>query len=237
MPRDAEKALARWLAWTIVLAPPLFWAGSIWFARTYEPTFVQLAKEDGWLENGQEALFIVAVFLSASICSTLLRQQRKQWALLYGLLALGLFWVAGEEISWGQRLFGFQTTAWFEAHNVQREMTLHNLPGVIDLLGFVNKIGIISVCLLSPLLWRLDESRQRRWAIRLWMPHPVLIPSWLCALSYRSLREWYLWRHPDQTHVSYVVSKLQEPKELIFAAAIVIFLWFVHRGVTQGQSK
>ena len=42
-------------------------------------------------------------------------------------LALFCLFVAGEEISWGQRLLGFLPRGVFAYKNVQREMTVHNL--------------------------------------------------------------------------------------------------------------
>ncbi len=34
---------------------------------------------------------------------------------------------AGEEISWGQRIFNIETPEFFKKHNAQKEMNLHNL--------------------------------------------------------------------------------------------------------------
>lgn len=42
------------------------------------------------------------------------------------LAALSAF-VAGEEISWGHRIIGYETPAYFAHRNVQREPTIHNL--------------------------------------------------------------------------------------------------------------
>lgn len=55
--------------------------------------------------------------------------KRKQWFGLSVLvfLSLVLFVMAGEEISWGQRIFEWQTTGYFSEHNVQGETNLHNL--------------------------------------------------------------------------------------------------------------
>ncbi len=40
------------------------------------------------------------------------------------------FFCRGEEISWGQRIFGIKTPKYFEEHNAQDEMNIHNL--VVD---------------------------------------------------------------------------------------------------------
>lgn len=231
----SSRVRPRWVSWTVVFVPPLLWAASLWFSQAREATFFQLTVEDGWVENGQVALFLLAALLSVSISRKLFRQGRWGWAVVYGLLALALFWVAGEEISWGQRLFGFQTTEWFKARNVQREMNLHNIHAVGRTLGRLTRETLIGVTVMSSVLWRLDEARQRRWAIRLWVPHPMLIPSWLCVLSYPLLRRWYHVRNPDEQQVSLVVSRLQEPNELILAAAIVTWVWLVHREIVTSR--
>jgi hypothetical protein len=47
--------------------------------------------------------------------------------LFFLALALLFFFALGEEISWGQRLFGFQTPAYFDEANRQGELNIHNL--------------------------------------------------------------------------------------------------------------
>ena len=219
----------------MALVPPLFWAASLWFSQAHEASFLSLTVEDGWIENGQVVLFLLAGLLSAAISRMLRRAHRTGWAVLYGVFALALVWVAGEEISWGQRFFVFQTPGWFRIRNVQGEANLHNIDAVSKLLDVVVQYALIGLSCLSGILWKLGEARKRRWAIRLWVPHPMLVPSWLCALSYSLLRRWYLWRNPDERHVSLVVSRLQEPRELIVAAAIAVFLWFLRRTLARGN--
>jgi hypothetical protein len=207
-----------------ILIPPLFWALSLLAAQFCEPVFLRATTEDGWIENGQLVMFAGAVILSVSVSRALARQGHVAWAGAYAVLALALFWVTGEEISWGQRVFGFQTPDWVKGWNVQGEVNVHNLGGVTRALSRV-MTGVLSALVPASLLSkRLDAARQERWALRLWMPHPVLVPSLLCVLSYPFIRQVYSWRNPDETTMSLVVSRLQEPRELILSAAIVVFL-------------
>lgn len=46
---------------------------------------------------------------------------------IFALLALITFWMAMEEISWGQRIFKWETTGYFAENNMQQETNLHNL--------------------------------------------------------------------------------------------------------------
>jgi hypothetical protein len=48
----------------------------------------------------------------------------------YAMFALGLLFTAGEEIAWGQQLFGFGTPQSWTRLNVQGETTLHNIKGL-----------------------------------------------------------------------------------------------------------
>jgi hypothetical protein len=45
---------------------------------------------------------------------------------LFLILGIGFFFIAFEEISWGQRIFDFENPDWFP-ENIQDETTIHNL--------------------------------------------------------------------------------------------------------------
>ena len=75
-----------------------------------------------------------AGFVGAGILSVLIYRQRGKvpaWIMLY-FLGIGLFYLvcAGEEISWGQRVFGWETPEGIAAINEQGETNLHNLENL-----------------------------------------------------------------------------------------------------------
>ncbi|MEZ4940047.1 MAG: hypothetical protein R3D58_04215 [Saprospiraceae bacterium] len=80
--------------------------------------------EDGLLENAT-ALF---AFSSGIIFLYLVRYFNKPVQKFY-LYAFGAATIlfAGEEISWGQRIFGWETPAYLMEKNIQQESNLHNL--------------------------------------------------------------------------------------------------------------
>lgn len=115
-----------------VLLLGLAFAGLI-FTVTYQITGLGgefstgFAIEDGPVEWGTS----VFLFLSAIV---LFRNSGALWskrgtvaALLTALYGLLFFFGAGEEISWGQRVFGWESGEFFLEHNAQDETTLHNL--------------------------------------------------------------------------------------------------------------
>lgn len=82
-------------------------------------TINSLTVEDGIVES-LTALF----FISSSI--VFFKSNPKRNIFLYSL-ALFLFFGAGEEISWGQRIIGYKTPEQLKDVNVQGETTLHNI--------------------------------------------------------------------------------------------------------------
>ena len=70
--------------------------------------------------------------------------------LIIGILA---FLVAGEEISWGQHIFGFSSGDYFLEHNRQQETNLHNfIPGRY-LTGFINTSVFTFFIFVPAVLW------------------------------------------------------------------------------------
>ena len=72
-----------------------------------------------------------AGFLGAAVFSLMTLCYRNKMPQLVALffLGIGLFYIvcAGEEISWGQRVFGWETPEAYAAANEQGETNLHNL--------------------------------------------------------------------------------------------------------------
>ena len=79
-----------------------------------------LGKEDCLFENLTAVFFLVA----SVICFIICRAHFNIFILLLGLL---LFTGFGEEISWGQRIFNFETPESMKKINVQKEFTIHNI--------------------------------------------------------------------------------------------------------------
>jgi len=114
------------LAWTLFLVPL---AGTlvIFASRVSDRLFFFLTREDGPLEWTQVAGSVTAAVFA--LATALLLRGRGDYlvAALYGLFAAGCVFLAGEEISWGQRLFGLETPSRLREVNVQEELTVHNI--------------------------------------------------------------------------------------------------------------
>ena len=79
--------------------------------------------EDGPVESAS-ALFWLAAAIAAAFSAS---RAGRNGALLIAAFSLGCFVLFGEEISWGQRLIGFETPEAIREINYQDEVNLHNL--------------------------------------------------------------------------------------------------------------
>lgn len=81
-------------------------------------------------DRAAEWLTFIGFAGAAAACWMTLRfwaAMEKKTVLFFALLGMFLFVCAGEEVSWGQRIFGFGTPEAMEEVNEQNEFNLHNL--------------------------------------------------------------------------------------------------------------
>ena len=159
-----------------------------WSLRTY--------LEVGWLESedGLSEWWSVATYLAGASAAGL-----TAWALratkhtilkyFYLALAVGLLLGGMEEISWGQRLFGWGTPATLEEINFQGETTLHNVNFgnnvIFEALFWGSLLGLVGG------LWRLTANgRGLSDRMRLVLPSLMLAPALLLIMVWRAGDLW-----------------------------------------------
>lgn len=118
----------------ITLAPLAFIGLLVTIAHFRPGDYLWLITEDGFVEYGTSCAYLVAAAMtSVSARRCFLNREAGYGAVL--LVVAGLFFFVGmEEISWGQRILGFDTPAVIAAHNAQGEFSLHNLGGLQQLI-------------------------------------------------------------------------------------------------------
>ena len=112
----------------IVIAGVISW-WSLFFVKRWAAR--RLVMEDSLVEWGQFLLLIAA----GLCCLIVVRGYRRYYGspllrISFLVLCLLSFFVAGEEISWGQRLLGFATPEGLAEVSVQDEFNVHNLEFV-----------------------------------------------------------------------------------------------------------
>jgi hypothetical protein len=93
-----------------------------------------------------------------------LRKTKSWWFLtVTAVLAVLLFIAAGEEISWGQRIFNIQSPEYFKEHNAQGETNIHNLVvGGVKINKLVFSIMLIAAMsiylVVIPILYNYNKN-------------------------------------------------------------------------------
>jgi len=126
--------------------------GFVWSYLDHATFKQTMVVEDGFTEWATVVAFLIILVISVRRVWLLRASRTTTFLVMTALLALLSFFIAGEEISWGQRFVGVDSPDFFAQHNAQGETNLHNLVvyGVkINKLVFGKGVGIL---LLSYLL-------------------------------------------------------------------------------------
>ncbi len=146
-----------------------------------------LFVEDGPVELAQVLLLGAATALFGGV--TVLSAGPRRWPA--GCLAGGsLLWL-GEEISWGQRIFGWRTPAGWASLNLQQETNLHNLvpPWPIELHNLLPWSALVLLVASFALRWRSGAGRSTvPGALVRCLPPVSLLPLAVAALACQGLR-------------------------------------------------
>lgn len=116
-------------------------------------------KEDGFAEYSTALLLFCSSILLVYRFFKIQKYKKLFWKIGILVMALAFLFGAGEEISWGQRIFDIESSDYFVEYNTQGETNLHNM--VVDGKR-VNKIifsqlltlVLVIYLLITPLLYR-----------------------------------------------------------------------------------
>lgn len=107
--------------------------------------------ELGLLETGQNIFLALTIFIAIDVARRAEDKLLRWWMIL---VALGTFFLLGEEASWGQHYFNWETTGWFADVNDQGETNFHNTrDGWLDQKPrAVLQLGMILGAIVHPLV-------------------------------------------------------------------------------------
>jgi hypothetical protein len=214
-PRLAESAFVVPFAATVGLA----------LAALHPPLFRALVVEDGPLEWAGTAAYAGAFSLAALLAVSLARAGRHAAAAAALLLSVACLFVVGEEISWGQRLGGWETPAGLRDANVQGETTVHNVSGVDEAF----RLALLVAGLYGSCAWLVARRRARQS-----LP-PVLAPPLFLASLFVVPLVYYAVRLALLPSPSYGTAKFSELPELFVASGLLAVLVLSWRRLRAGR--
>ncbi|NDY93944.1 hypothetical protein [Ideonella livida] len=210
------------MAVTALLIPLLFWAATLALKFSHPALYVELVQEDNVLELMQCCLYTIAAASALRLGLALREAGLRTAGVLHLLLAALLLLVALEEASWGQRLFGLETPAFFERHNRQHEISLHNLAPVH---GRLHKLYLLAG-LYGALGWLLSWPWRRQAGAGRCRLVDLVVPAWPACSGFAVLAAVYycLVVYPAAV-MPYLIARDQEPAETCLAWAVGVALW------------
>jgi len=162
--------------------------------RGYNESLYYLSvQEDEILEWATFWGFVVAAGIYFFQGWHSLKANRQLPWFVFGL-SLFCFFVAMEEISWGQRLLGYKAPDYFLEQNYQQEFNFHNVVDsgarrlVLQLILLGYGVALSGVSLWSPVTRVLSR-------FRVVAPPPMLIVSFLAMFI---VYTWYPWSHTGE---------------------------------------
>jgi hypothetical protein len=165
-----------------------------------------LTAEDGPIEwLGALAFLVAAILQSVLFLRSRVPERRRLLPFMarnpfFLGLAVVLFLGFAEEISWGQRIFGWATPAGMVVENIQGETNIHNLALFYgDSLLSIHRLFNIfwfSYCVLVPITAAFVALLSRLYD-RISLPIPPLWIGGLFVGAFLSWRVYYLFEPPD----------------------------------------
>jgi hypothetical protein len=176
---------------------------------------VLINQEDGLIEYASAALLLLCCLASAVLAYRFRAQKAR--AVVHACLALGFLLMTGEEISWGQRLFSFETHGVLGAANVQNEVNLHNMFGYFADHLFIG--GVFACGFMLPMLAYRHAFFRKLFA---YAGLPIASPGLaLGVLMVSLLHGWTVYRVIEPMPAL----RVAELRELLTAVAFAVLLW------------
>lgn len=198
--------------------------GKLIFGPTND-AYVNFIREDGPIEYSTSFIYFILFLASILFGNLFLKSKRNIHGFIFCAFSVVFLFIALEEISWGQRLFGFEIPD-FLSSNLQDEITIHNLPVWQN---WILNISWIVIGALGSFLW-IPFSK-----INILKKNSILkyiIPEWFFISYFFPIMALFLilqFTKPELITNEFVYFgifnwKDQEPFEFLLSLGILIFV-------------
>lgn len=142
-----------------------------------------MVSENGGVEIVQFFITLLGSILGLFSVYWALKNRAEVWLLIWCLcFSLGCFYIAGEEISWGQWIFYWKTPEAWSLINDQGETNIHNISSWFDQKPKILILfGILVGGMMCPLLEKYTRFRLPEYFRIIYPPHSLFFIA-LCLL-------------------------------------------------------
>ncbi len=99
-------------------------------------------------------------------------KMRRRVIFVILLLSIAFIYIYGEEISWGQRIFNWETNDFMKKYNYQKETNSHNFFN--PLFDYLYPLVAISFFILLFIIWLFPSQNKMPVLVSLFLPHKSL---------------------------------------------------------------
>lgn len=177
--------------------------------------FITLNKEDHFIEYLTAINFFLAAGSSAALVINQIKQKHWFNSFLLVLASCVLFFIAGEEISWGQRLLSYQVGDQLLETNRQTELTFHNSPGLRE---YIYQ-SYLALGIYGSISWILLRLNLKLKLIKFRTAKIVFVPWSLSLFFFQNL---FYNLSQEYGHIKFFV--WSETSELLLSLGILIHL-------------
>ena len=181
--------------------------------------------EDRIAETLQIIFYTTALVLCIFITCRIWKQRLTGIGILYIIVCAGLFFLIGEELNWGQRIFGWETSESLKAINKQKETNLHNIYGVGTAFKWIQMVVGAYGSLLPMLVRGLKRFKPYQQKLSYIVPHVTLIPFFLPLFLWKIYRNFF---DPPSKYY-FGIAEFNEVMELNLSIGFTLFMLYQYR--------
>jgi hypothetical protein len=181
-------------------------------------------REGGLVELGTPLLCVLAV-IAGLFCMKHLKKLPAKWLMGWLMLVTAAsFYFGGEEISWGQQLYHWQTPEYMKEINDQKETNIHNISSwfdqkpriLLELWVLIGGIYIPLKLLIKKTNYSADDWRYWFWPAQVCLPTGIIAIGVKLPERYRDFLGGELPYH--------LPMRYSELQELFFAYFLMVYL-------------
>lgn len=161
------------------------------------PFYEWLMSSEFSITENLTLIFGALTFIASFLCLKHVHKMEnakffKAWFILFGIGNIYLF---GEEASWGQHIFAWESPAYFIEHNQMNETNLHNLTPEMEQIPKI----LLHLAALVAVIWvivsKVKNISLKKGSFFYWvMPNSAVVTSVVMAFACRLWERYYAWQ-------------------------------------------